>query len=565
LIKIQNLTFSYAGSLEPVLKEINLTIMDGEFVLLSGSSGSGKSSLVRCLNGLIPHFYGGRISGTVEVEGFVTINYSLAELATRVGLVFQDPENQLVTTDVEREIAFGLENLGLPRAEISKRLEEALDTVGIASLRYRSLHELSGGEKQKVAIASVLALKPQILVLDEPTSELDPQGAEDVLGIISRLNDELGLTVILVEHRLDRVVHLVDRLIVLNQGRIIADGQPAKIMRSQYEKLDKIGFGFPPLIALAQKLIKTGHQVNGLPLTVKQARTVLETFFRTVKKPPPWINKKPSGIPAIEVEKLWFAYQKELMVLKGIDLRLYQGEFIAVMGRNASGKTTLVKHFNGLLKPGKGKVLVNGQDIKKLTVAELARQVGYVFQNPNDHLFADTVEEEIAFTLKSLDFENIATRVNNALQRFNLTPYKKQYPRFLSGGEKQRVALASVLVAEPKVLILDEPTRGMDNALKTSLMQFLKEYRQRGNTVIVVTHDVEMAAAHAERVILLSEGKVVVDGHKKEVLSRALLFSPQVNRVLQGFEKYGVPQDILTVEEALDLLEFKNVIKLDSH
>ncbi|KFI34449.1 hypothetical protein HY00_01925, partial [Peptococcaceae bacterium SCADC1_2_3] len=209
MIKIQNLTFSYAGSLEPVLKEINLTITDGEFVLLSGSSGSGKSSLVRCLNGLIPHFYGGRISGTVEVEGLVTINYSTAKLAIRVGLVFQDPENQLVTTDVEREIAFGLENLGLPRTEISKRLEEALDTVGIASLRYRSLHELSGGEKQKVAIASVLALKPQILVLDEPTSELDPQGAEDVLGIISRLNDELGLTVILVEHRLDRVIHLV--------------------------------------------------------------------------------------------------------------------------------------------------------------------------------------------------------------------------------------------------------------------------------------------------------------------------------------------------------------------
>jgi energy-coupling factor transport system ATP-binding protein len=374
------------------------------------------------------------------VEGYVTINYSIAKLATRVGLVFQDPENQLVTTDVEREIAFGLENLGLPRTEISKRLEKALDTVGIASLRYRSLHELSGGEKQKVAIASVLALKPQIMVLDEPTSELDPQGAEDVLDIISRLNDELGLSVILVEHRLDRVVHLVDRLIVLDQGRIIADGQPAKIMRSQYEKLDKIGFGFPPLITLTQKLIKAGHQVNGLPLTVKEERTVLEAFFRAVKKPSSRINKKPSGIPAIEVEKLWFAYQKEPMVLKGIDLRLCQGEFIAVMGRNASGKTTLVKHFNGLLKPGKVKVLVNGQDIKKLTVAELARQVGYVFQNPNDHLFADTVEEEIAFTLKSLGFENIATRVNNTLRQFNLTHYKKQYPRFLIGGG-QRVAL----------------------------------------------------------------------------------------------------------------------------
>jgi len=241
-------------------------------------------------------------------------------------------------------------------------------------------------------------------------------------------------------------------------------------------------------------------------------------------------------------------------VLKGISLRISRGEFIAVMGRNASGKTTLVKHFNGLLKPLRGKVAVCGQDTRNATVAEIARHVGYVFQNPNDHLFADTVAEEIAFTLKNLGFKDIGLRVEETLARFNLTRYKDQYPRFLSGGEKQRVALASVLAARPQVLVLDEPTRGMDQGLKNDLMQFLNNYRNSGNTVILVTHDVETAAAHAERVILLSEGNIVVDGNKREVLSRALLFSPQINRVLQGFAKYGVPQDILTAEEALELV-----------
>ena len=606
MIEIKDLTFFYGDDQEPVLKNINLTVGDGEFVLIAGPSGGGKSSLARCLNGLIPHFYGGRLKGCVEVEGLETTRHAPKELATMVGMVFQDPENQLVTEDVEREIAFGLENLALPRREIAKRIEEALDTVGIAGLRHRPLHELSGGEKQKVAIASVLALKPRVLVLDEPTSELDPQGAEGVLSIVQRLNDELGLTVILVEHRLERVIHLVDRLIVLNAGEVIADGRPQEALEAHYEELVRIGVGVPPLVTLTQKLKERGVPIKRISLTVKEGRAVLESAFRkgivhphshshpdplparareekrsSLKMmgkgevPPPLAgggegegekgNHDPlperragrseeRAEPAIEVENLWYAYQSAQPVLKGISLRICRGEFIAVMGRNASGKTTLVKHFNGLLKPLRGKVAVCGRDTRNATVAEIARHVGYVFQNPNDHLFADTVAEEIAFTLKNLGFKDIGLRVEETLARFNLTRYKDQYPRFLSGGEKQRVALASVLAARPQVLVLDEPTRGMDQGLKNDLMQFLKDYRNSGNTVILVTHDVETAAAHAERVILLSEGNIVVDGNKREVLSRALLFSPQINRVLQGFAKYGVPQDILTAEEALELV-----------
>jgi energy-coupling factor transport system ATP-binding protein len=555
LIEIKNLTFYYGDEKEPSIKDLNLTVNDGEFVLISGPSGSGKSSLARCLNGLIPHFYGGRIEGLIVVEGLEITKYSTKEIAVKVGMVFQDPENQLVATDVEREIAFGLENLALPRREIVKRVEEALDTVGIAQLRGRSLHELSGGEKQKVAIASVLALKPRVLVLDEPTSELDPQGAEEVLSIVQRLNDELGLTVILVEHRLERVIHLVDRFIVMSAGGIIADGPPDTVLDRSYGNLVKEGIGVPPLIRLIHELRKRGVKVGKIPLTVKEGRKVLDAVFRDARPALPPLPERSYAGPLLKVEDLWFAYNCGEAVLKGVNLSIGVGEFIAVMGRNAAGKSTLVKHFNGLLKPFQGKVTVNGLDTKKHTVAEIARQVGYVFQNPNDHLFADTVEEELLFTLRNLGFGDLYEKAEETLAEFDLIKYRHQYPRFLSGGEKQRVALASVLVTGPRLLILDEPTRGMDHGLKNRLMEFLKVYCEKGNTVIVITHDLELAAEYAERIILLSEGGVVADGNKREVLARALLFSPQINRVFQGFEKYGVAQDVLTVKEAVDLYD----------
>ena len=554
MIKLQNLTFSYSDAEKPALQDVNLEVEDGEFVLVTGPSGGGKSSLCRCFNGLIPHFYGGKISGKVAVQGLDVMKRSTKELATRVGMIFQDPENQLVSMDVEREIAFGLENLAFPRDLIAKRMEESLDTLGIAGLRSRQVHELSGGEKQKVVIASVLALHPDILVLDEPTSELDPRGAEEVLNVVERLNDELGITVILIEHRLDRVVHLVDRLIIIHEGRIVADGAPRQVLSNR--EITNIGVGIPPITKLVQGLRSKGITIDKTPLTVKEGRLMLDSIFRKVKRPALQEKKESNGKPIINMDKLWHAYSNEVVALKGVSLTIREGEFVAVMGRNASGKTTLVKHINGLLKPTKGVVTVDGINTREATIAELAQKVGFVFQNPNDHLFADTVEEEIAFTLKNLGFKyaEVASRVDEMLERFNLTPYKCQYPRSLSGGEKQRVALASVIAAHPRILIMDEPTRGMEYKLKNELMSFLNEYRSQGNTVILVTHDVETVAEHADRVILLSEGKIVVDGDKREVLSKALLFSPQINRLVQAFEKYGVPGDILTADEALNLL-----------
>jgi len=549
LIELYNLTFVYNGTDEPALRDINLRIEDGEFVLITGPSGGGKSTLCRCFNGLVPHFYGGIISGKIEVQGADILQHSTKELALKVGMVFQDPENQLVTTDVEREIAFGLENLSYSRALIARRIEEALDTAGIASLRFKRLNELSGGEKQKVAIASVLALHPEVLVLDEPTSELDPQSAEEVLRLLERLNDELGITVILIEHRLDRVIHLVDRVIVMNQGRIAADGHPRQVM-SQADT-PALGIGIPPVIGLMQQLRKHGFDIDRMPLTVKEARLSLTKIIQNVKATT-FTDGMPTTQPAISIQKLSFSYG-DMPVLRDINLEVNQGEFIAIMGRNASGKTTLIKHLNGLLLPTKGKVLVNGIDTRGSSVAELSRHVGYIFQNPNDHLFADTVEEEIRLGLRSKGTEasRIMSLVEDTMSEFGLTRYRRSYPRYLSGGEKQRVALASVLVTQPRVIVLDEPTRGMDYQLKKDLVSFLDNYRKQDNTVIMVTHDVEMIAECADRVILLSEGRAVIDSNKREALSKALLFSPQINRLAQALSNCGIDDTTLTIEEMM--------------
>ena len=556
MIKIRDLTFYYGDASRPALQDVNLDIEDGEFVLVTGPSGCGKTSLCRCLNGLIPHFYGGEIAGGLEVQGLDVMRHTTRDLATRVGMVFQDPENQLVSMDVQREVAFGLENLAFPRDVMAKRVEEALDTLGISGLRHRQVHELSGGEKQKVVISSVLALHPDVLVLDEPTSELDPKGAEDVLSIVRRLNDELGITVILVEHRLDRVVHLVDRMIVMDEGKIIADGNPRAVLSNG--DITSIGAGVPPIVRIVQRLRDNGVNVDNIPLTVKEGRAMLKDIFMGARGSTlSQAESADNGRPVIEIDKLWHAYPEGITALKNVSLRICEGEFVAVMGRNASGKTTLVKHINGLLQPTKGKVIVSGIDTRRATIAQLSRKVGFIFQNPNDHIFADTVEEEIAFILKNLGFDSgeIAARIDEMLEMFALKEFRKRYPRSLSGGERQRVAMASVLVARPRVLILDEPTRGMDYRLKSELMRFLNGYREKGNTVVLVTHDVETVAEHADRVVLLSEGGVVVDGNKRDVLSRALFFSPQINRLVQAFEKYGVPNNILTVDEALDILK----------
>ena len=554
MINIKNLSFIYSGSKKYALEDISLEIGDSEFVLITGPSGCGKSTLCRVFNGLVPSFYGGTISGSAIVQNNDTLHISTNEMAKKVGMVFQDPENQLIATDVEREIAFGLENFGFSKTTIAKRIEEVLDTVGIDHLRYRQISSLSGGEKQKTAIAAVLVLYPEIVVLDEPTSELDPKGAEEVIQLVKRLNEELGLTIVIVEHRIDRVLHSIDRLIVMNKGKIIFDGDSREWITLENDDLPNIGL--PPITRLSQELKQKNIQTR-IPLTIKQGRQIFSEIFKDTqwKKSKQFDLQKPNrnNDYLVRVNNLWYKYSDGPAAIKGIDINISKGEFIALIGRNAAGKTTFAKMLNGLLKPTKGNVIIKDLDTKNTSVETLAKYVGYVFQDPNVHLFAETVEEEITFMMNNLGFQDnlINEELEKILKQFNLEYCRNSYPRSLSTGEKQRVALASVISAKPEILILDEPTRGLDYKLKKYLMNYLINYKKSGGTIILISHDIELIAEFTERVILMSEGKIVADGNKHQVLSNSLHFSPQINRLIQPFTKYGLSPNILTVSEIL--------------
>ena len=543
MIQFKHLSYRYPGTEATILQDLSLEIDEGEFLLVMGPSGAGKSTLLRCLNGLVPHFYGGTISGEVRVDGRDPVALGPRGMADIVGFVLQDPEAQFVVDRVEDELAFALENQGFPPVVMRKRVEEALDQINIAHLRDRSISTLSGGERQRVAIAAVMTLQPRVLVLDEPTSQLDPQAAEEVLDTLVKLNQDLGLTIILSEHRLERVVQYVDRILYLSgNGQQPVLDEPRQVL-SQVDLT-------PPLITLAKAL-----GWSPIPLTIKEGRR----FARKAPVAPPRVKEPAEHEPArpgpshqspisVSVKGLGFSYNGH-PALQDLSLDVRQGEFVALMGRNGAGKTTLLKQLVGLLTPDRGQVQLlvpatgNALDTRKAPVEEIIRHVGYVPQNPNALLFNDTVSQELDFTRRGHGLP--PGEYGPLLGTLGLTEYADRYPRDLSVGERQRVALASILVAEPQVLLLDEPTRGLDYQQKAALVGFLRQERARGRTIIMATHDVELVANCADRVILLGDGQVVVDGPAREVMSESLVFASQISKL------YRDPA-MLTVEDALD-------------
>ncbi len=549
MITFQNVTYRYpqpAGSrpVAPALNNLSLQIDEGELVLVVGSSGAGKSTFLRCLNGLIPHFYGGQLSGRVRIAGRDPVDLGPQGMAHTVGMVFQDPETQFVADQVEDELVFGMEAQALPPALMRKRVEEVLDQLTIAHLRGRRINTLSGGEKQRVAIAAVLTMNPELLVLDEPTSQLDPQSAEEVLVAIRRLNEDLGLTVVVAEHRLERVVQFVDRVLYLpGEGQPLLD-EPRAVMAA-------IALN-PPLAALGKA---KGWQP--LPLTVKQARRFLPRDLRSLaversvaaenatladRPPSPAVA---GAAPLVSVEGVSFSYAGR-EALHNASLTLYPGEVVALMGRNGSGKSTLLKLLAGLSKPARGSVslALAGQqiDTRSAPLDEIVRVVGYVPQNPGALLFKDTVLEELAFTRAGHKLPPDPAADRALLARLGLAEQAERYPRDLSSGQRQRVALAAILVAEPQVLLLDEPTRGLDYEQKEALTAILLDLRRQGRAVLLATHDVELVARSADRVVLLGEGAVVVDGPIRQVMTGSLVFASQVNKLYRD-PRYLVVED----------------------
>ena len=533
MIYFEHLTYTYPGAAEPALRDVSLELPEGELILVIGPSGSGKSTLLRCINGLVPHFSGGALAGNVRVQGLDPVAATPKVLSRLVGFVFQDPEAQFVMDRVEDEIAFALENAAMSPQEMRMRIEETLDLLDLEPLRDRPLKTLSGGERQRVAIGAALALRPHILVLDEPTSQLDPKSAEDVLNALVRLNTDLGLTILLAEHRLERVLPYVDRVVYLPD-----DGGPILIDEPR-QVLAQIELG-PPLVRLGKAL-----GWNPMPLTIKDGLRFSRAYLAQRSTPalaaPRQVVSRRS-IPYIQASRINVQYGGRTVV-REVDFVAWPGEIVALMGRNGAGKTTLIKTLVGLLAPQSGEVRIEGASTARRSVAEICRKVGYLPQDPNTLLFAETVQEEMMVTLRN---HGLAHRVDgewrvlaganvadpmDLLRRLRLGAKAQSYPRDLSVGERQRVALAAVTVTLPGALLLDEPTRGLDYLAKQELVALLKQWREDGMAIVLVTHDVELVAALADRVVLMSQGEVIADGAPSEVLGSSPLFAPQVARL----------------------------------
>lgn len=531
IASIDGLTYFYPNAHAPALRDINWQVKPGEFVTVTGPSGSGKSTLLRCLNGLTPHFSGGQFGGAVLVDGLDTRQHQPRELARITGFVFQDPEAQIVSTRVDDEVAFGMEQLGVPPLTMRKRVEEVLDLMGIAGLRHREIATLSGGERQRVAVASALALQPSILALDEPTSQLDPWGAEEVLTALTRLNEDLGLTIVLAEHRLERVMGHSDRLTLLDrEGAIAFDGAPRPALAVMDER------NLPPLLALGRRL---GWEP--LPLSIKEGRAAQRHDAAQGRIPvePAPDPPSPGGDPVVELQRISARFE-DRPVLRDIDLAVRPGELVALMGRNGSGKTTLLRLMAGLHRPHGGRYLLAGSNGAELHPAEIAQTVGYLPQNPSALFFAETLREELAFTIAHQQGPTLDP--DETLASLGLGHAADRNPRDLSGGERERAALAAVLVGAPRVLLLDEPTRGMDAERKRALAAILTRLRADGVAIILATHDVELVAEAATRVVLLGDGRIVADGSPRDVLSVSLTFTTAINKLYGG--RFLTPGDV---------------------
>jgi energy-coupling factor transport system ATP-binding protein len=516
-VAARGLTFTYSGAQAPALRDLTLTVRSGAFSAIAGASGAGKSTLCLTMNGLVPKFVRGDLVGELRVLGVRIEDVPVHEMASSVGMVLQDFEVQLFSTSAELEVAFGLENLGVPRDQMISRVGVALKEVGLAGFEKRDPSTLSGGEKQRLALAAVLAMDPQLLVLDEPTSDLDPQGVRDVMGLAISLTKR-GRTVLVAEHETDELLD-ADSVLVLGEGRRSLAGTPEEVF-AHPERVEVAGVRPPQLARLREFL-----DLEELPGSVVDAHDALRDAGYSVDPArnealPMYEPAPPDAGAAVRLCGLSHIYGGGIEAIKDISLDIKEGEFVAILGANGSGKTTMVKHLNGLLLPSSGAVEVRGLDTRRAALSAISGHVGYVFQNPDHQIFSETVLEELAFGPRNagLGKEEIAERSQRALAAVHMEDKAEADPFALTKGERQRVALASVLVMEPGVIVMDEPTTGLDYTQQKQVMALLSELNRTGHTIIIVTHSLWLAARHARRIVVMQGGRIVADGPTRTVL-----------------------------------------------
>jgi len=572
-IDIEDLRYSYPTSKGDVLKGINLKVKEGEFLSIMGPTGTGKSTLCLTLNGIIPHSLEGDLRGKVKVAGMDIKNHSVPELTQKVGMVFQEPESQLFCMTVWEEVAFGPENLGVDPKEIKERVDWALGVVRMKEYQDRSPFKLSCGQKQRVAIAAALAMLPEILVLDEPTSELDPIGKMEVFSVVDDLKKEQNMAIVMVEHESEEIARVSDRVVVLKEGKIILEGSPRDVL-NKVDMLKNARLS-PPQVCEVADILNKKINTSFSFLTLKEAEKSIKELVSKLPKAEKsskskekktsfsYIKQKSFPHSMISTKNLFYAYEGSgVEVLKDINLEVNQGEFVAIIGQNGAGKTTLVKHFNGILKPTRGKVFIEGVNTKERTIAELSKDVGYIYQNPDHQIFCPTVEEEIAFGPKNLGLSEdiIKQRAEEALKLSGLEEVRKTPPSVLGLGERRKVSLASVMSMRPRLLILDEPTTGVDWKTSIDFMEAVRKLNEKGHTIIMITHNMRIVARYAKRTVVLCNGEVLLDASTRKVFSQTeklkttFLMPPQITQLGQALYTLGMPREILSCEEFCDNL-----------
>lgn len=532
MIRFSKVSLIYPHSTTTVIEDLSFEISEGEMVLVMGHTGSGKSSLLRLINGLVPHHTGGILAGEIIVDGRSTRTSKPGELAGIVGIVGQNPAASFVTDTVEDELAFGLESLNFTHDVMRKRVEEALDQVGLAPLRNRTISTLSGGEQQRLAIAAALVMHPKVLVLDEPTSALDPVASEEILAILHRLVHDLSVTVILAEHRLERVIGYVDRILLIEGDGTTSIGAPSEILK----KSELV----PPIVRLTRAL-----DLEDVGTSTREVRRITEEVRTDLPE-----TERPAYVPGrnlVTASNLHAGYNEKLAV-KGISLDLRAGEITALMGRNGAGKSTLIKSLVGLVQPTQGEIIIDGEKLTNLKQSSRSQQIGYIPQEPGDLLYLTTVREECARADRDNHLE--VGKTFELLRQTLPSISPDSHPRDLSEGERLTLVLAIILSGSPKILILDEPTRGLDYAAKNKLMALLHDRaRNDGTAILVATHDVEVVAEVADRTIFLADGEKVADGATLDVLLASPAFAPQVAKVMS-------PRRWLTVTDVLRSRDF---------
>ncbi|MBM4465499.1 MAG: ATP-binding cassette domain-containing protein [Chloroflexi bacterium] len=597
MISLQDVTFTYEGDVV-ALRNLNLTAHKGEFVVVLGANGAGKSTLCYLLSGIVPHIYGGRRLGVVSVASLDPWDEPLYVTSQRCGVLMQDPEVQLFMPTLKAELAFGPANLGVARDEILKRSQDALALVRLEGLEEHNPRDLSGGQKQRAALAAVLTMNPQVLVLDEPTSQLDPLGRWEVVEAIERLKQKGDLTIVMTTHETEEILRLADQVLVLERGETVLQGAPAEVF-AQAERLEGAGVKTPALILVQSRLLEReadrlgeacpepcpepplraqrgrlrerGKRRERVNLTISevadQSREAVEAgrlavHPDTLPQPRPIA---PDAPVVLEAHNLTVEYPgpPRVVALRGVNVQIRQGEFVGIVGQNGSGKSTLVKCFVGLLRPQKGEVLFRGESIRKLSIGEIARRVGLVLQNPDYQLFTASCRDEIRFGLRNVGVppEEIEQQVEEALRLVELSEEAELFPFRLSFGDRRKLAVAATMALDPEVLIMDEPTTAQDHRGRYQLAELARRFHQeKQGTVLMITHDVDLIARYAQRLIVLCEGQVLLDGPTAEVftqveeLRKSFVVPPVAAQLAAELAPLGVPPQVMTMEELYQVL-----------